>query len=97
MHAIPVADFEERGCARPKTSDELGLADFRFVGGVYREKKLGPAPMEEFGIRWIRRNMPPDRSKVFRDRGLRPVPLRTRRIVGCSTSSSPTLATRPPT
>jgi hypothetical protein len=64
MHAIPVADFEARGLRRPVTSDELGLADFDSWERVYREKKSGPAPMEEFGIRWIRRNMPPNRSKV---------------------------------
>ncbi|HUP72364.1 MAG TPA: phosphotransferase [Acidimicrobiales bacterium] len=64
MHAIPVADFEARGMQRPTTSDELGLADFDAWERVYRAKKRGPAPMEEFGIRWIRRNMPPDRSKV---------------------------------
>ena len=64
MHAIPVADFEARGLRRPTTSDELGLADFDSWERVYRAKERGPAPMEEFGIRWIRRNMPPDRSKV---------------------------------
>ncbi|MEO8694790.1 MAG: phosphotransferase [Acidimicrobiales bacterium] len=64
MHAIPVEDFEARGLRRPTTSDELGLADFDAWERVYREKKTRPAPMEEFGIRWIRRNMPPDRSKV---------------------------------
>ena len=64
MHAIRVGDFEARGLRRPTTSDELGLADFDAWERVYRAKKRGPAPMEEFGIRWIRRNMPPDRSKV---------------------------------
>ena len=64
MHAIPIADFEARGLRRPTTSDELGLADFDAWERVYRAKKRGPAPMEEFGIRWIRRNMPPERSKV---------------------------------
>jgi hypothetical protein len=64
MHAIPVADFEARGLERPTTSDALGLADFDAWEHVYRAKKRAPAPMEEFGIRWIRRNMPPDRSKV---------------------------------
>jgi ketosteroid isomerase-like protein len=64
MHAIPIADFEARGLRRPTTSDELGLADFDAWERVYRAKKRGPAPMEEFGIRWIRRNMPPGRSKV---------------------------------
>jgi hypothetical protein len=64
MHAIPVEAFEAKGLRRPETAEEVGLGDFDKWERVYRATKRRPAPMEEFGIRWIRRNVPRDRTDV---------------------------------
>jgi hypothetical protein len=64
MHAIPVEAFEAKGLRRPRTAEEVGLGDFDKWEQVYRATKRRPAPMEEFGIRWIRRNVPQDRTEV---------------------------------
>ncbi len=64
IHAIPVERFEERGLRSPTGEVEVGLGDFDKWEHIYRSKKRAPAPMEEFGIGWIRRNVPTGRSKV---------------------------------
>jgi hypothetical protein len=64
VHEIPVAAFEAKGLRAPATAEDVGLGDFAKWEQVFREKKVGPAPMEEFGIRWVRRHVPRDRTGV---------------------------------
>ncbi len=64
IHAIPVEAFEARGLRRPTTGREVGLGDFAKWEQVFREKKSGPSPMEEFGIRWVHRHAPEHRTEV---------------------------------
>jgi hypothetical protein len=64
IHAIPVEAFEAKGLVRPRTAEDVGLGDFAKWEQVFRAKKVGPAPMEEFGIRWVRRNVPRHRTDV---------------------------------
>jgi len=63
-HAIDVAEFEAIGLQRPQDAKDNCLADLTRSERVYREHKRQPDPMIEFQIRWVRRNVPRDRSKV---------------------------------
>ena len=64
MHAIDVKEFEDIGLTRPQNAEQLGLGDFDFWERQYRADKVRPDPLVEFGIRWVRRNTPQERSKV---------------------------------
>lgn len=64
MHAIDVAPFEAAGLERPGTAEELALLDFDVWERTYRKNKLRPEPAIEFLIRWVRREVPRDRTRV---------------------------------
>ena len=57
LHSIDVARFEEIGIERP-TPEDIPLGDFYRWEQTYRAAKSVPEPLIEFGIRWIRRNLP---------------------------------------
>ena len=58
MHRIDLAEFEKIGLERPRTAEQLGLADLAHWERAYRRMKLRPEPMIEFTLRWLRRNVP---------------------------------------
>lgn len=57
LHAIDPKRFEEIGIERP-ADDQIPLGDFPRWEEGYRARKSVPEPMIEFGIRWVRRNLP---------------------------------------
>lgn len=57
LHAIDPKRFEEIGIERP-ADDQIPLGDFPRWEEGYRARKTAPEPMIEFGIRWVRRNLP---------------------------------------
>lgn len=64
MHRIDVAAFEAVGISRPQTRDEVALADLAFWEKGYRDRKPGPRPAVEFGLQWLRANVPGHRDTV---------------------------------
>jgi len=64
IHSIDVAAFEKVGLKRPRDAREIGLADLDAWERAYRRAKVGPEPLIEFGLRWLRRNAPRDRDRV---------------------------------
>jgi aminoglycoside phosphotransferase (APT) family kinase protein len=64
MHAIDVAEAEAIGLVRPRTPEELGLADLDHWERSYRCEKRRPEPMIEFALRWLRRNVPRHRTRT---------------------------------
>ena len=64
MHAIDVAAFEAIGLARPATAEQLGLLDFDVWERAYRKRKQRAEPAIVYLIRWIRRSVPRDRTRV---------------------------------
>jgi aminoglycoside phosphotransferase (APT) family kinase protein len=58
MHRIPVSAFEKVGLSVPATPEELALGDFDHWEHAFRGFKCRPEPLIEFGIRWVRRNIP---------------------------------------
>lgn len=62
LHSIDPACFEAIGVERPAPKD-IPLGDFDRWERVYRERKSAPEPLIEFGIRWVRRNLP-DRTEL---------------------------------
>ena len=57
LHAIDVSKFEAIGIERPR-ENEIPLGDFPRWEAGYRKAKGGPEPLIEFGIQWVRRNVP---------------------------------------
>jgi aminoglycoside phosphotransferase (APT) family kinase protein len=64
MHKIDLAEFEAIGLVRPKSAEQLGLADLEHWERAYRKLKRRPEPMIEFTLRWLRRNVPRQRSRA---------------------------------
>ena len=64
MHRIDLAEFEAIGLERPRTPEQLGLADLAHWERAYRRLKRRPEPMIEFTLRWLRRNVPTQRSRA---------------------------------
>ncbi len=64
MHAIDPAAFEGVGLARPSGAQALGLGDLEHWEATYRRHKKRPEPLIEFGLGWVRRNVPENRSRV---------------------------------
>lgn len=64
MHRIDFAEFEKIGLERPRTSEQLGLADLAHWERSFRRMKRRPEPMIEFTLRWLRRNVPAQRSRA---------------------------------
>jgi len=57
-HRIEPRAFETVGLARPTTPESIALQYFEQFVTRYREFKRRPEPLIEFGIRWLRRNVP---------------------------------------
>lgn len=64
MHAIDVAAFEAIGLARPATAEARSLLDFDVWERAYRKRKQRPEPAIELLIRWVRSQLPRERTRV---------------------------------
>lgn len=64
MHRIPVDAFEAVGMKRPRTPEEIGLADLAIWEKGYRAGKQAPEPLVEFVLQWLKANVPTHRDKV---------------------------------
>jgi len=63
-HAIDIDEFEAIGLRRPPDAERSCLGELPAYERLYRQNKRQPDPMIEFQIRWVRRNVPRDRSRV---------------------------------
>jgi aminoglycoside phosphotransferase (APT) family kinase protein len=64
MHKIDLAELEAIGLERPRSAEQLGLADLAHWERAYRRLKRRPEPMIEFTLRWLRRNVPAQRTRA---------------------------------
>jgi hypothetical protein len=64
MHRIDIAAFDATGLARPETPEQAALLDFDEWERAYRMRTRRPEPALEFLIRWVRREVPRDRSRT---------------------------------
>lgn len=64
MHAIDASEFEAYGIERSGEQRNLALGDFDAWVAQYRKAKRRPEPMLEFAVRWVYRNVPPDRREI---------------------------------
>ena len=63
VHRIEPEAFGDLGMAVPTTSEAIALDFFETFVTRYREFKRRPEPLLEFGIGWLRRNVPVRRSQ----------------------------------
>ncbi|MFP8874287.1 MAG: phosphotransferase family protein [Myxococcota bacterium] len=59
IHTLDTKPFLEAGLAAPADPDQLALADLPLWERGYRRGKVRPEPLIEFGLRWLKRNVPP--------------------------------------
>ncbi len=64
MHAVDVAPFAAAGLPRPRTAQEIALADFAAWESVYRRHKRRPHPGIELVARWVKETFPRHRERV---------------------------------
>ena len=64
IHQLDLAAFESTGLAHPSSAEELALGDFDAWESAFRKTKNRPEPLVEFGIDWLRRNVPQGRERV---------------------------------
>lgn len=59
IHALDIEPFVRAGLEAPSDPDQLALADIPLWEKGYRRGKFRPEPLIEFGLRWLKRNVPP--------------------------------------
>ena len=59
IHALDIEPFLRAGLEPPSDPDQLALADIPLWEKGYRRGKSRPEPLIEFGLRWLKRNVPP--------------------------------------
>jgi aminoglycoside phosphotransferase (APT) family kinase protein len=64
MHRLDVQPFVETGLELPVTATEIQLAYLNANQNLYNRTKRLPEPLIEFGLRWLRRNVPQHRTKA---------------------------------
>ncbi len=64
VHAIDPAAFVAAGLRLPEGPADVALNMFDRFEKVYRNEKQAPAPLLEFGIQWVRRNVLTHRSQA---------------------------------
>ncbi len=64
IHRIDLADFRAAGFTIPETPEERGLGDLDVWVASFRSTKQRPEPLIEFGVDWLRRNVPRDREQT---------------------------------
>lgn len=64
MHRIDPAVFEGIGLHRPGSAAEIGLADLPLWEKSFRQQKSRREPLVEFGLAWLKRNVPTHRTRA---------------------------------
>lgn len=59
IHSLDTEPFVRAGLAPPSDPEKLALADLPLWEKGYRRAKARPQPLIEFGLRWLKRNVPP--------------------------------------
>lgn len=59
IHALDPEPFIQAGLKAPSDPDRLALADLPLWERGYRRAKSQPEPLIEFGLLWLKRNVPP--------------------------------------
>src|SRR3546814_9602180 len=62
MHSLPVEPFVAVGMHRPETAEDLALVGLHAYLPNYKRTKRKLAPLLEFVIGWLRRNVPTHRT-----------------------------------
>ena len=63
-HAIPAEEFEAVGLPRPASATEQALMDLDHLEAAYRAARSAPAPLLEFALAWLRRNVPAEPGRT---------------------------------
>ena len=63
-HAIPAEAFEAVGLKRPDSAEAQALMDLDHLEAAYRAARSAPAPLLEFALRWLRRNVPAEQGRT---------------------------------
>lgn len=61
MHSLDVSPFVAQGITMPETAEEVALAYINANQPLYDRTKRGFDPLVEFGLKWLRRNVPKHR------------------------------------
>jgi aminoglycoside phosphotransferase (APT) family kinase protein len=64
MHKVPVDAFAQEDVHVPKGAEEIALVGLNTYLPHYLRTKSRPEPLLEFGIQWIRRNVPRHRTRA---------------------------------
>jgi len=59
IHALDIEPFLSAGLTPPSDPERLALADLPLWEKAYRQAKSRPEPLIEFGLGWLKRNVPP--------------------------------------
>ena len=62
LHQLPLEPFEAVGIHRPKGAKAIALAGLDAYWHLYEKHKVGPDPLVEFAIRWLRNHYPRQRD-----------------------------------
>jgi aminoglycoside phosphotransferase (APT) family kinase protein len=63
-HRISLDVFESIGMIRPRTPEEQALNDLEVWERQYRGTVIEPAPLIEFALKWLRRNLPQETGRT---------------------------------
>lgn len=63
MHSLPIELFAPCGVELPESVEDIALAGLNAYLPLYRRQKTRPEPLIEFAIRWLRNNVPANRTK----------------------------------
>lgn len=64
MHRLPLAPFEEIGIEAPEGAEEIALAGVKAYMPLYQKNKVSPEPLIEFSLKWLRDNVPQQRTRA---------------------------------
>ncbi len=64
LHRIPVAAFAPVGLAVPSTPEEIAMGLYAPAEAIFRKNIGRPFPLMTFIARWLRRNVPKDRTRA---------------------------------
>lgn len=63
MHQLPLEPFTAQGIGLPLGAEQISLAGLEAYYPLYARNKTKPQPLAEFALGWLRRNVPPHRTK----------------------------------
>lgn len=64
MHSLELKPFVDMGVDVPQTPEDIALSYINANQPLYERTKLGVDPLVEFGLQWLRRNVPQHRSRA---------------------------------